>query len=520
MLYKKTWFSYILWAAFVCTAGIMLANYTVLFWKIQISPDTGIYTVGFIFLVFAFAAGLYFLLRKTVAEILSKHRINEHAALMWEIFVVLYIFCIALLYRFYLCLQNGAELAVETEFYHMAIVREAMGAESVVHGASYLYVQFLSLVFSFLGNKLMAAVWMQIFIEMLTILLAYFAIRKILGRIPACVVMLTMSVSSIYIKQIFALTPEVMFFFLYLLGLFITGSYVKAYCDNRLGTNMALLGAVFSGIVIGILIYLDAFSITLFIILAGLVTGIHKQTGIAVKKELSVLFLLLSLITCTLSMSGAFALDSYMSGDSIEVVSLAWLNLYSIPDLSRLSINAVLYRNNYALIECFIQLILAALLIPAFWNRQKSQNFTPWFALMLIMLPITFSGAGVLSYQIFSVFLWSVLAGAGLQQSLIIEEAAAEPMVTADSFKAMDNVESMNAVKSINYIEGINAEEDLKTMPLKPMPSAPEPRYIENPLPLPKKHEKKEMDYQYEVAEDKMEFDIEIMDDDDFDRYK
>lgn len=43
------------------------------------------------------------------------------------------------------------------------------------------------------------------------------------------------------------------------------------------------------------------------------------------------------------------------------------------------------------------------------------------------------------------------------------------------------------------------------------------PRFIENPLPLPKKHEKREMDYQYEVAEDKMNYDREIKENDDFD---
>lgn len=42
-------------------------------------------------------------------------------------------------------------------------------------------------------------------------------------------------------------------------------------------------------------------------------------------------------------------------------------------------------------------------------------------------------------------------------------------------------------------------------------------KLIENPLPLPKKHEKREMDYQYQVAEDKMRFDVEVPDGDDFD---
>ena len=43
------------------------------------------------------------------------------------------------------------------------------------------------------------------------------------------------------------------------------------------------------------------------------------------------------------------------------------------------------------------------------------------------------------------------------------------------------------------------------------------PRFIENPLPLPKKHEKKAMEYQYELDESKLDFDVEIAENDDFD---
>ena len=47
---------------------------------------------------------------------------------------------------------------------------------------------------------------------------------------------------------------------------------------------------------------------------------------------------------------------------------------------------------------------------------------------------------------------------------------------------------------------------------------AQKPRFIENPLPLPKKHVKREMDYDYEVPEADMHYQIEITAGDDFDR--
>lgn len=42
-------------------------------------------------------------------------------------------------------------------------------------------------------------------------------------------------------------------------------------------------------------------------------------------------------------------------------------------------------------------------------------------------------------------------------------------------------------------------------------------RFIENPLPLPKKREHREMDYAYEVTADRMHYDVEVSDEDNFD---
>ena len=42
-------------------------------------------------------------------------------------------------------------------------------------------------------------------------------------------------------------------------------------------------------------------------------------------------------------------------------------------------------------------------------------------------------------------------------------------------------------------------------------------KYIENPLPLPKKHVKKALEYSVEPPEESMQFDIEISEEDDFD---
>lgn len=500
MTYKKTKLSYFLWFIYTCVTGVMLADYTMLLWKKQINSAIHMYMIGFVFLFFALVAGLFFLLKKVFAKALENNGIHEHTALMWEIFAVLGAFAIGILYRLYLCMQNGAGAIVETDFYQMAIVREGRCVEPLVHGASYLYVQFLSIVFSFLGNKVMAAVWVQILVQMLTILLSYFVIKKMLGRISACVVMLMLAISVVYAGQILALTPETLFFMLYIIGLFITGSYVKAYCLDKLSDFGKVFGAVFTGIIIGTLTYLDAVSLTLFIILAGLITGVH----ITRRKAVSVLSFLVSAATCVLTVAGAFLLDSYASGDSIEVICNAWVKLYT----GQPWLDTVVY-NNYSMTEYIVQVILAALLILSFWNHREVQNSTPWMCLMLILAPMPLSGVSVLKYQVFYVFIWSVLAGLGLQQSLGLEwsdnrdeNVESEELVTAGTGNRIENVVEETPTEHI--AENHDVKDDEK------------PRFIENPLPLPKKHEKKELDYQYYVPEHKMKYDIEVAENDDF----
>ena len=60
-----------------------------------------------------------------------------------------------------------------------------------------------------------------------------------------------------------------------------------------------------------------------------------------------------------------------------------------------------------------------------------------------------------------------------------------------------------------------------KELPIKENAAAEpveeKPRFIENPLPLPKKHVKKEMDYQYPVEDKDMKYDVEVDEKDDFD---
>ena len=102
MTYKKTWLSYVIWAIFTCITGVMLANYTILFWTKIIDPMVGLGTVVLVVGVFAVIVGLYLLLRKVIVPITQKFHANERITRFLEAFIVICGFAGGLLYRIYL----------------------------------------------------------------------------------------------------------------------------------------------------------------------------------------------------------------------------------------------------------------------------------------------------------------------------------------------------------------------------------------------------------------------------------
>lgn len=492
MTYRKTWTSYLLWALYTCAVGVILADYAILFWQKKINAVIGYGTIVFVFLVFAGVAGGYFLIRKA----LSEYKMSSRTMLLWEVFIALSIFFAGLLYRLHLYLQSAPDAVVMTQYYHAATLKAGAGVEPMVHGASYLYTLCLSFVFSFLGNKAAAAVWLQILLQMLTIILSFFAVRKTVGQIPACVAMFMLAVSSVYTSRIFVLTAESLFFLLYLMGFFIIGSYIRMYCGGESGMAAAIVGALLSGISIGVLTYLDAVSLTLLFFLPALFTGVRGQAkNVFSSIKISLSFFVLILASGALSFMGMLALDAFYSGENVGQMAEAWYVLYR----SHITADYIFYQTDASITECFVLAVLAALYIMAFWNRRKEQNASPWICLMFVLAPTPLTATGVLSCQVYAVFIWSVLAGIGLQQSFVRE--------SLKELQTEERSEVMNIAEVKEPAPEVLSEPKAESAP----------RFLENPLPLPKKHEKRTMDYQYEVTEDKMEFDVEIKESDDFD---
>ena len=160
--------------------------------------------------------------------------------------------------------------------------------------------------------------------------------------------------------------------------------------------------------------------------------------------------------------------------------------------------------NERAFAVLFLMIAGASFLTLEFFRQRQEMNFSVWILVSLVAATTPFAGNGLYPCWIGALFFWSVLAGLGIQNCVMGEPRQVREALLA---RINDEVDEKTA-------DGEQAAQELEE---KETPVEAKPRFIENPLPLPKKHVKKEMDYQYPVEESQMKYDIEVDEKDDFD---
>lgn len=484
---KKIWLSYPLWLSFTALSGTMLAVYFSAIgnrlW------ETGKYTAPlFICLAFAAVGGIWFLGYKTAGTLHGRFLQDGHSRKMAECFFVMSLAALALLYR--IRLLKSWDILQDMSYYNMALIKNSGGVPEIAHGASYVYTWILSVLLSFAGNREIAGIALQVAIQLLSLLFLYFGVKLLAGRVEALWAMAIMAFLPAYAGQIYCLTPEAFSFFLFAAGILGAGLCVRTIGGRKKTAYGAFL---LMGLYTGLAGYLDGAGLLLLFFAGGLAVkeGMQGKAGyLAGRKKL-----LLLLFGTAAAMLGLMALDAGLSGSSLESIWNTWLSAFSGngslafpagPD-SDLGAGALL---------CFC----AALGVVGFWFHGK-QKQDAWICYLLAMTLMDMVSAGTLGYEIFIAFGWSVLAGIGVASMGIYGEEENKVKI-ADMPELI--LEDMDEMDEKVETEGLEKEEA-------------KVKLIENPLPLPKKHVRREMDFDRIVEWDKMKFDVPVDEGDDFD---
>lgn len=536
MTYRKTWFSYVLWLLYMLLCIVLLV-YVGSIWTGYLAGIP--YMRGFPDSVFTPLAGLpyglltalglailpvtfvlYWMIRGIAGYIRKKCVWKEAVIIRLECMIVLLIMAGGIFLRavsvdFYILMaEKGlfteSEFAAEHEseildaqtpgmmYYDMAVVtQERSGTSMICYSIRELYVICLSVVLSFLGNKIASAIILQIFLQIAGMVLMYAVTRKLTGRIPACVALLYLACSICCLNMPALFSPEWLYFDLYMIGMLIVVSFVKLYCANRLRRPAALMGSAVVGVMIGVLAYLDITAVTLLIIMAAVFTGKKHRNDdkpVCISGIDSVLVTLVTLIVGTLCRGIMIGVIYGSRGvDFLRNIVDQWIDLQKL--FGEPFSQGYPYICDIYMIGILI--IPAAFLVFEFFRSGREQNYMLWVLMCILIAPTPMAVIGTGRFGLLSLYIWSVLAGLGLQNCIFGGRAK---MVQA-------------------VIEEINADvkEDEPEQMEEPEKTEEKPRYFENPLPLPKKHVKREMDYQYPVEEKDMKYDVEVSENDDFD---
>lgn len=534
MTYRKTWFSGVLWLLYtilcivslvilaggVWTAYLAGIPYGKGFPPAVIAPLAGISDDALLWLallILPLTALLYWAVRYIAGVVRRKCAWKERTLFVWECIVVFLILAggmvLRVLYADYVISLADNELFLAQqvsgmEYYDMATVTAGGSATASLDRMAALYVLCLSVALSFLGNKIVSAVILQIILQAAGMLLAYAVTRKLAGRLPACIALLYLSCSFCCLRMLNCFGPEWLFFVLFMIGMLVMAGFVQGYCDNRLSPPAAFLGAAAVGAFTGALACIEPAAAPVMLLLTAVATGRKKRQeteSVYNAAGTSAAVIITAAAAYLAILAGAALLDP--SGGKLSLRSMGiWY------ENSAGFINMQPYLYDAYLVGLLI--VPASFLVFEFFRSGREQNYMLWILLCIVVSPTPLAVIGRYQFGLPSLYIWAVLAGLGLQNCIFGGRAKVMQAVIEEINQAAEQAEGDAQTEAAAAREGaVDGSADVS----QGTAGETKPRFIENPLPLPKKHEKKEMDYQYPVEEKDMKYDVEVSEHDDFD---
>lgn len=523
MNYKKGILSVILWFIYALTAGTVLVGTTM----VMLLPEGGSRPIGLVI------AGVWLAMTGLVVFLL--HRFlwvkwaqngegSGQVKLIIEGLAVVALIAVGITLRVRESMQYDISGAAGNIWFDAVKVTETTRIPQVVHGAVYFYLQVLHGLLVFLGNKMTAALVLQIVLQILTGIFLYFAVRKLTGMVAA-VVSLAYWMLCPVLSGAVILGPEPLYQLLWMIGLCVCVEALDRFRGRGDTPGIRSVGGFFlSGIVIGILGYLDVAGLLLLLVVFSV---FFLETKQQVKWMRRICAGALGLFGTVVAFFACIALDAVGSGKKMENILLAWWKVFSPGRFTWIALYEQPAVHTYVP-DKVATVIIAAVMVTilacgafSYWCRKEHERQSVWIALALALGIL--NGCGMLSEDMPGLTLWylllAVAAGAGVQAVLpyemellrevkgVLPETVEAVPVGAASTKRRLKVQDLETEEFPEEEPADFQEEPVETEKIQ---------LIENPLPLPKKHVPKVLDYKLN-GDDDSDFDYPVADDDDFD---
>lgn len=406
------------------------------------------------------------------------------------------------LYRVWLPLESAYWQIAGDPMYELAKVNVLDDFPQFAHRGAETYFYLLHGVMIFLGNRPESAMVLQLVLLVIAALCVYFGVRKGAGCVAALCSVAFLGFAPFFVVETCKLTPFLLVVIFYSLAI---GSSFSL--PERLqGGKIALVAqCLWTGFLIGCCCYLDMAGITLLVFLTGSVCLFQKDEdeNEENEQENSVVFSFLGCVVTAVFVYGFchfmrsfFATEAFASMN--EQLMLYMPTEFSLPITVDLGV---------PLWDIPILALLMSVGIFSFWISRKVKLKAVWlFTAGLLFFMQCMHMNETECFNAYALLFLLCVAMAGVSVAELFGEKYVPSVTEAIEDEQESEPESVHEMEN----ETVSGKEN-ETIPAQSQPEdveqKPEIHYIENPLPLPKKKERKVLDYDYEVADDD-DFDI------------
>lgn len=408
----------------------------------------------------------------------------------------------------YLRIDNLAYAGEAAAYYDTAMVTQSGTLPKVVHGAVFLYLTVLRNLFLAVGNRWMAGIWLQIVLQLAGSLLLYLGVRKLVGEFPALAVFAYLMLSPDQILAGIMYSPQMLFLLVFGLALLAEAALFTGIERSRKYGIPEWLLMLLSAAVPALACYMDISGFALIVPLLSVVWLSTSDERYAGRRKCRVIAFLAAWLAFLLLY---FVLDAYSSGKNLSEVLDAYRNIYLVQAYDPWFWQSLQKEN--------VLLVLAGFSLMgglAYWKKGHSDTGSFWslssvflgVLLYLHMMTTEVDNSALLVCMVI------VMAASGLSYVFSSEGAGsterAEKAENTEKGERAENVKSVRSAGHISEAGGVEKAGKARRVKTSVIPADP----IELPV---KKKEHRVPGYAVNPAKDRMDYDIEVSDDDDFD---
>lgn len=383
-------------------------------------------------------------------------------------------------------------------FYELCRIQAGTQMPQLEYGVGDLYAKMLYLLFWLFGNHMLYAAYLQMALQMAALVFFYFALRNLWGFIPAIAAEAALLVFPEFLESLVILNQENLLLFLLCGNLALAAAVLGRTARKQNAAGGYAFVILVSGVGAGLCAYLEKLYLAvpaMLLLVLLLIKRPEEATGIQ-RRRLQVPVYLIGL---GLGFGVCLLVKRQITGQQYAAV---WAEYDRVQLSGEVFLSGSVMNYASALLLFFV-FVAAAAAIVIYSYCEKAQILPEIKEEIQIQDIESFEKSETEEEIKKAEIEKAEIKKAEIKKSEIKKSEIEKMEIKESELKAVTGQENSRSVQE--QLPQETAEEK-KTV-----------KYIENPLPLPKRHVKKEMDYGFEPDCDLMKYDVMVEENDDFD---